>query len=243
MNSQLYTAASGLLVQERRLELISNNLANLSTAGYRAQHAFSAVFDRFGPDAPEQVRMANAGVALAGTWETPGAGSRTHTGRPLDLALEPDEYLVLETGGGRRYSRAGSLLVSREGTLTDESGNRVLNSEKKPFAGLSAAARVEGDGRILDGDQELGRLLVVRDPGGDLLPEGRNLMTAAPGSPAPEEVNDPVVTPGFRERSNTDPLIELVDLIEAQRTFESYQKLITMTMSEVNRKAVNELVG
>lgn len=243
MNSQLYTAASGLLAEERRLELISNNLANLSTPGFRAQRAFTEVFQRFGPESAEGVRAANAAVAVAGAYEIPGPGPLRETGGPLDLALDPSQLLAVETAGGRRYTRAGSLAVTSSGELTDATGRRVLGADGKPIAGVTPRAAVAADGRVVDGDTEVGRLLVVRDPKRVLRPEGDNFLTADGDDAALEIVADPEVKPGWLEGSATNALGELVELIQAQRAFESYQKLVSTTMNEVNRRAVNDIVG
>ncbi len=243
MDSQLYTAASGLLQEERRLELISNNLANLSTPGYRAQRAFATVYQKLGPEAGAIVRGANAGVAIAGTFEVPGPGPIRSTGRDLDVALEDGDLLAVETPGGRRYTRAGNLGVSTDGKLVDAAGRAVLGTDGKPIQGLGAGASIAADGSVLEGDNEVGRLLVVRDPKKVLAREGNNLLSAVGNDAALATVADPTVRPGWLEGSGTDALGELVHLIEAQRAFESYQKLVSTSMNEVNRRAANDLAG
>ncbi|HEU4401279.1 MAG TPA: flagellar hook-basal body protein [Candidatus Polarisedimenticolia bacterium] len=243
MNSQLYTAASGLLAEERRLELITNNLANLSTPGYRAQRSFAAVYQPFGPAADASVRAANASVAIAGAYEVPGPGSSRATGRDLDITLDNDTFLVVSTPAGRRYTRDGSLSVSTKGDLIDAQGRAVLGSDGKPLSGLNAGAHLTADGRVQNGDAEVGTLLLVSDPQKVLRREGDNLLMAAGNDAALTPVKTPAVRPGFLEESGSEALGELVNLIETQRAFESYQKLISLTMNEVNRRAVNDLAG
>jgi flagellar basal body rod protein FlgG len=243
MNSQLYTAASGLVAEQRRLELIANNLANLATPGYRAQRSFSAALERFGPDADPAVRAANAVVAVAGLYETGAPVPSRATGRALDVALEREDVLAVETAAGRRYTRAGALEVSPAGELTDAVGHRVLGSGGQPLAGLGPAASVTPDGRVLEGENEIGRLLDLRDPRGVLRPEGEGLLAAPGAEQALEEVTSPQLRPGWLAGSSTDALGELVQLIEAQRAFESYQKLVSLTMNEINRRAVIDLAG
>jgi flagellar basal body rod protein FlgG len=243
MNSQLYTAATGLLVEQRRLEVVANNLANVTTQGYRAQRLFSTVYQRFAPTAAATVRSANAGVALAGAYDVPGSGPLQQTGRSLDIALGDGTFLVVSTPFGPRYTRAGSLQLSPAGELTDSTGNTVLGASGKPLRGLGPATMIGADGRVLDGEEVRGRLKLVRDPGGVLRREGNALLTAAGNDPALTTVTDPAVRPGWIEKSATRPLDELVRMIEIQRAFQSYEKLISLTMNEVNRRAVNDLAG
>ena len=243
MNSQLYTAASGMLVEQRRLELISNNLANVSTPAYRSQRAFSTVYQRFGPDADEGIRAANAGVALAGTYDVPGPAPLRQTGRDLDVALDADQFLAVQTKAGRRYTRAGSLEVSASGALTDGMGNPVLGASGKPISGLAPGATVTGDARVMSEDGEAGRLLVMSDPKRVLRPEGNSLSAPEGGDAALAKVADPAVRPGWLEGSGTNALGELVELIQAQRSFETYQKIVSTTMNETNKKAVSDIAG
>lgn len=243
MNSQLYTAASGLLVEERRLELISNNLANARTPGFRPQRPYATLYQRFGAAAADTVRAANAGVALAGTYEVPGPGPRRATGHPLDVALESGEFLVVETAAGRRYTRAGNLQASPTGELLDGAGHRVVGTTGQPITGLRLRAAITTQGQVTTEDNEIGRLLIVRDPRQVLRREGGNLLTADGQDAELDNVADPQVHASWLESSGTDPMRELVELIEAQRAFENYQKLVNLTMNEVNRRAANDLAG
>ena len=243
MDSQLYTAASGLLAEERRLELLSNNLANVHTPGFRAQRAFAAVFQKFDAEAPQQVRAANAGVAIAGSYESAGAGPVSETGRALDVALEPGRFLVVATPAGRRYTRAGNLQADASGGLVDGAGRPVLGSDGSPVSGLTTDPRVAADGRVFDGTNEAGSLLVVADPGHVLRPEGGNLLTAEGADQKLETQPSPTLRPGWLEGSAVDALGEMVQLIESQRAFESYQKIVSLTVNEVDRHAVNDIAG
>lgn len=243
MNSQLYTATSGLINEQRRLELISNNLANASTAGYRSQRLFSAVYPLQGPGLSAPLRAANGAVAPAGAYSVPGPGPTRPTGRDLDVALPDGHLLSVRTAAGIRHIRGGSLNVSPSGTLVDAAGHPVLDAKQKPIEGLAPGAAIAVDGRVLVGGVESGRVAVVRDVDGTLIREGDGLLAANPGAAAPEPVAEPELMPGWLEGSGSDPLIELVNLIEAQRAFESYQKIISLTMNEVNRRAVNDLAG
>lgn len=242
MNSHLYTAASGLLAEKQRLELVANNLANALTPGYRPQRAFTAVFERLGRGAPPFVRAANTAVAVAGAYEKPGQGPFRETGRTLDIALPEGVLIAVETAKGRRYTRAGALGVNAAGELVDGGGRRVLGAEGKPVSGLGSQAAIAADGRVLEDEAERGRLALVRAGRGAIVAEGGNLLRAAREEDI-EPVTQAELKPGWLEGSATDPLGELVELIEAQRAFETYQKLVSVAMNDVARKAVTEIAG
>ncbi|MCP3979349.1 MAG: flagellar hook-basal body complex protein [bacterium] len=242
MNSQLYTAASGLSVEQRRLDLIANNLANLSTTGYRAERLFSVTYEAADQRVAARVRAANASVATAGTYSMPGGPTR-QTGRALDVSLEDGHFLAVETPGGRSYRRGGSLRLTDKGVLVDTTGHPVLNTEGQPFENLDPATRITREGSVVSGTGVRGSLLVVRDPQGVLQRTGDSLLSARGRGDALETTSGENVEPGWLEASGTEPLRELVRLIQSQRAFESYQKLISMTMNEVNRRAVNDLAG
>jgi flagellar basal body rod protein FlgG len=238
MTSELYTAASGLILERQRLDLIANNMANLSTPTYRAQRLLSVPFAR-----AELGNAVNIGVAPAETFDEARRGALRDTARPLDLALEDGDFLALETAEGRRYSRGGSLEIAPDGRLLAPGGHQVLGANGKPITGLGQNATIGGDGRVLEQGAERARLQVVRDPQGVLQRAGNGLLQPAREPASLPPVQNPVVTPGWIEGSATDPVGELVRLIDAQRAFEGYQKIISMTMNEVNRKAVNDLAG
>ncbi len=243
MNSQLYTATSGLINEQRRLELISNNLANTSTAGYRSQRLFSAVFPTEGAGLSAPLRAANNAVAPAGAYSVPGPGAFTATGRDLDIALREGELLTVRTAQGVRYTRTGSLDIGPDGTLIDGKGNPVLDAKQKPIQGLTPGATIATDGRVLVAGIENGRVAVVRDNDGVLVAEGDGLLTPNGREAQLEPVADPELMSGWLEGSTSEPIVELVNLIEAQRAFESYQKIISLTMNEINRRAVNDIAG
>jgi flagellar basal body rod protein FlgG len=240
MNSQLYTAASGLLAEGQRVEMIANNLANLSTSGFRAQRSFQEVFRGLWDSADVMPRPGNRGVALAGTYETPNAGAPRPTGRALDLALR-DKLLAVQTPAGRRYTRSGELQVTADGQLVDGGKRPVLDASGRPIDGLSARAELTASGAVRDGGAERAKLLVVSDPQRVLRHEGQNLLTADGKDAALEVAKEPELQPGAVDGSGADALGELIQLIQSQRAFESYQRLIHTTMNEINRRAVTDL--
>jgi flagellar basal body rod protein FlgG len=242
MNSQLYVAASGLLAEARRVEMTANNLANVSTNGYRAQRTFSRVYEGTGLLAPDLPRLASQGVALGGAYQVPGPGALHPTGRALDVALEPDAVLAVDTPAGRRYTRDGALVVSPAGRLVTADGHAVLGTTGAAIEGLTPAATITADGRVIEDAAERGRLLVLRDASRTLVPAGGSLLLAADAA-ALETIAEPRLGPGWLESSSANALEELALLMEAQRAFEGYQRIVALTMNDVNTKAVTQIAG
>ncbi|ANM30551.1 hypothetical protein ABI59_14650 [Acidobacteria bacterium Mor1] len=235
MNSTLYTAASGLIVQSRNLEIVSNNLANLSTNGFRAQRTFSSVYQQ------HVGSPGNRSVALAGEWESRNPGAMLPTGNPLDIALGRDELLVIETPAGRRYTRDGALAVSQDGRLVDNRGYAVLDPQGVPIAGLGANTTIAAGGKVLRDGNEVSQLQIARFDPALHRREGDNLLTTDDRDNDVVPVEDPELQPGHLEQANTSGVEELVRMIEVRRAFESYQRLISLTMNDVNRKTVNDI--
>ena len=243
MYSQLYTAASGLIQEQKRLDLISNNLANLSTSGFRSQRLFSTIYRRLDPNVPESIQSGNASVAVAGAYEVPGRGPVRYTGRDLDVALADGTFLAVQAAGGRGYTRNGSLQITADGALLDGGGRSLLDAQGQSISGLGPLATIGADGAVREAGNELARLMLVRDPRNRLEITGEGLLSAGGRDNEMEAVGEPNLQPGWLEGSGTEALGELVQLIEAQRAFEAYQKMIFVTMNEVNRRAVNDLAG
>jgi flagellar basal body rod protein FlgG len=236
MNAQLYTAASGMVTGEREVEMITNNLANLSTPGFRAQRSFTAAI-------AAARASANRSVALAGSYEVPGPAAARPTGGKLDVALEADDLLAVDTPSGRRYTRAGNLEISPDGDLVDVAGRPVVGTDGRAVDGLTHAAAIDPSGRLVENGEEVGRVMIVRDVAGVLHPEGSGLLSAEGRDAKLEVVEEPTLRPGWLDGSAADPMQELVRLVEAERAFESYQKIVKLTMNEVNRRAVNEIAA
>lgn len=243
MNAELYTAASGLIFEARRMDMNANNLANVRTDGYRAQRAFASEYASATRSGNANVDAVNRSVALAGAYEVPGGGPLQPTGNPLDIALPKDSVLQVQTPQGPRYTRSGSLRIDADGVLTDISGNPVLRPDGETLRGLDWTTTIRPDGEVSTGEIVAGQLAIFTDPDGLLIRRGDNLLDADGRDADLVPQDEPGLHIGWLQSSGTDPVRELVYMIETQRAFETYQKLISLTMNEVNRRAVSEIAG
>ena len=202
-------ASRALRYWERRQQVVSNNLANVSTPGFKAERVFARLLADGGPE--------------AGTRDDFRSGSVAPTGRPLDVAIEGDGFLVVKTDAGERYMRGGSFRLDELGGLVTDDGAAVLG-ESGPIVLPPGEVRLEENGTIHVDGAPVGRLRVER-PDGTPVREGANLWVPdGEGDEVPrEEIH---VRQGHLEESNVDPVGALVEMIEIQRAYSAVQRSI-----------------
>lgn len=228
----LYASAAALLVHGLRHETAASNLANAQTPGYRAGRLALTPFAELlvgrlaGGDAVPLGRLPY-GVAAAELVRVPAPGPLRQTGRPLDVALVGDGFLVVATPAGERYTRDGRLSVAADGRLVDAGGRPVLGEAGEIRVPPGAVPTIDEDGTVRAGDQVLGRLRRVRfaDPGRLRLTEG-GLLQATDASGPPLPAADTRVRAGLLELANVDPVTETVELLHAFRAFEAAHRVI-----------------
>ncbi len=182
----------------------------------------------------------SVGVVTYGATDfTPGAVRET--GRPLDVALEGDGFLVVQTPRGERYMRAGNLTLDASGQLVTQQGDLVVG-QSGPITIPQGDVTIGEDGTISVKGQQVDQLKVVRfdNPHAALVKEGASLFIAT-GNGRPLEANSTRITQGSLEMSNVNSVSEMVAMMQNSREFESLQKSIMMMMSDIGRKVSSEL--
>lgn len=241
MIQALWTAASGLIAQQSRVDAISNNIANVNTTGFKRDEASFAdlVYARLRPEDRETYLGAlvpagvdrGSGVRVNSIRKQYGQGNLESTGRELDLAIQGDGFFSVRLADGTTgYTRAGEFRLDTAGTVVDAAGNALLvgtTALKIPDGATDLSVGEDGTVSVTDvaGAQvQLGQIGLTRfaDPSA-LQPVGNNALaaTAAAGQPqavGPQE--ETVVVQGALERSNVDVAKEMVSLILAQRAYE-----------------------
>lgn len=240
MDSGYYAAFSGWLARSEALDAAASNLANANTSGFRAQREYfrSAIA---GPEAANsQVNQIvnNYGV-LGGNLPYLGQGSLTHTGNPLDLAIEGQGFFAIQTRQGIRYTRDGSFRRALNGTLVTASGEPVLNAQNKPILIPTGEVMVGVDGVISVGNAVAGRLGVFDIPAAALVPEGANRYTVAAATKP--TVTSAAIHQGALESSNEDVIQGTLDLVLVQRQAEMMQKALSNFYVNFDKTASEDL--
>ncbi|SIQ21559.1 MULTISPECIES: flagellar basal-body rod protein FlgF [unclassified Bosea (in: a-proteobacteria)] len=242
MENALLVGLSRQVALSRELEVIANNMANVGTNGFKAR---SARFNEFVMPKAKAEAFKPADRALSyvidkGTPLDLSQGTIEFTGNPLDVALKDDNFLVVQTPAGERYTRAGSLTVNRQGQLVTQLGQPVMGQGGPINFGPSEYdLRIAADGTVTSDQGTRGRLRQVRfaDPT-TLVSEGNNLVssTAAPQPPLPGSKFET----GALERSNVKAVSELTRLMEVQRAYQDVASMITRN-DDLRSKAISRL--
>lgn len=227
-------SAAALIPRMRAQEIISNNVANLSTDGYRRERlAFhSELAQAGGLPWPEQTVATRPDDSVA---------TLTSTGNPLDLAIDGPGYFVVQKDGQERYTRAGSFRLMPDGTLATAGGYAVMG-EGGPLNLPAGEVSVADDGTMRISGQAVGAVRIASVEADALVREGENLFSLAEGRATTPRDPNATVRQGHVETSNVEPVIELVEMLRVFREYESNHEAMT-TAGSTLQKLINEQLG
>ena len=257
MNPQgIYTLVSHGDTLVRKLETLTNNIANIDTPGYRAdQPAFAALLSTTlgTPIASDDETFAHHEhispyipghsyyVGLADMGQDRRLGPLQHTGNPLDLALpEADLFFSIDTPQGERFTRAGNFSLDPQNRLISAEG-RLLNGLEGPLQTDGSQVSFNAEGTLLAADlTELGQLKIVRFPNLEgLQKQGDGLWNALNPSRNPLQIaEDAKLLSGTLEGSNVRAVQELTRMIEANRAYGAMQRALHVT-DTMNEQAIS----
>ena len=242
MDRLIYTAMTGANAAQHRQQLLSNNLANASTPGFRAELAtFRAVPVR-GDGSSTRVFALEA---TAGHSDAPGP--MTNTGRNLDVAVRSNSYLSVQAlDGTEAYTRAGALEVNPEGTLVNAQGLPMLSDGGPITVPPNAQVDIGEDGTVTarvagQPSQGLGKLKLVSPDADNRLKRGEDgLFRGLQGDPLPADARARVQS-GALEGSNVNPIEAMVGMIAVARQFEVQMRMLQN--GEKNDQTAAQLLG
>ncbi len=255
MQSAMFSALFGALTNEHRMNSIANNLANVNTTGYKRDVlAFRDTFESYATDTmiepvsnirakkmlPDPQHMARTRMALSLTDFQ--QGPLKITGGPFDLAISGEGFFKIDTPQGELYSRNGHFRQTAEGTLITEQGYPVLgNGGPITLPGQVRNFNIAEDGRIFADGNLVGQIsLVSVDDVKNLEKAGQNMYKPRAGTNVEEVPSRGFMAQGFLEAPNVDAVYEMVNMIEAQRQFEAYTKVM-QTSDAIDKEAVNKV--
>lgn len=231
----LDNAAAALRYLEQRQEIVANNLANVSTSGFKGERAFARLLDASGSPTLDSATDLRSGPI-------------TTTGSPLDLAIGQDSFFVVQSPAGVRLSRGGALQINDQHQLVDQSGS-VLLGEGDPKGGTAgpvvippgtSSIKVDATGAVTADGKQVARLRVERPAPGTRLQHDANGLFLEPAAVENVPPVDRSVRQGALEESNVNSISSLVDMISVQRAYSSVQKVLT-TIDSARGIATTEL--
>ncbi|QDG77809.1 flagellar basal-body rod protein FlgF [Labrenzia sp. PHM005] len=239
MQSSLYVALSAQVALSNRLETVSRNVANMNTAGYRADEInFAELVSKAGPD---KVSFSSGGE----NYISRQGGSLNKTDNPLDLAVEGEAWFAIRDGNGTlSYTRDGRLQMANDGTLKTVTGQQILGAGGQPIQlnPEAGAPLITQNGDIVQGDGD-----ITGQIGLFLIPEDAKLTRRDNSAVIPDKPVTPVqvfdknaVRQGYVEGANINPVREMTKMIMITRAFESATKMIDMG-NQSQEKAIREL--
>jgi flagellar basal-body rod protein FlgG len=218
MPEGIYAAAAGMSAQQAQMDAISNDIANVDTAGY---HAERVGFRNLLYTAEQNVPV-GAGAAVTGLGRTSAEGSLQQTGNPLDLALVGPGYIqVRQADGTTALTRNGQLQLDASGSIVTQSGQRLEPPITVPKGTQPSDVTIAADGAVSVKGKAIGKIAIVdvTAPGG-LAPAGDNLFTATAASGAATATTSTTIQQGSIETSNVDLGTAMTQMLTAQRGYE-----------------------
>ncbi len=264
-----HTATAGMISQQRRMEMLSNNLSNANTPGYKADQSSLRAFPELLLKKMEQTNIPttkpisfsqnqtigalHTGVYLQETAPNQTQGDMRQTGNQTDLAILNQNlpegaaifFTVENQDGTPRYTRNGNFTVDQQGYLTTNNGLYILDQNNTRIQLQTDTFELQQDGTILENGVINTRIGIAYAPNAnDLMRDNNGLYRLENGQPLPSAINNPntvfQVLQGHIERSNVDTAQTMADMTAAFRAFEANQKIIQAYDMSM-QKAANEI--
>lgn len=251
----LYTAYTGMANEQKRLDVITNNLANSATVGFKKEGVTNQAFDevltakiRDGSEAyvNQAIGSMSLGVKIGEVYTDYGQGAMRSTGNSYDLAIEGEGFFKVRMNDDSgtdtfRYTRNGSFKVDTQGYVRDEDGNYVqgASGDLQVPAEVAENVAIDAMGNIFVGEEVFDTVSVVDFEDYDYLKKlGSTMYEPVEGANEIEAAG--WVRQGFTEQSNVNSISEMVQMITITRAYEANQKVIQSIDSMLD-KSVNQI--
>ncbi len=254
-----YGATGAMVTQFNRLNVISNNLANVNTDGFKQDDIIIGSFERLFSEKRDILplenntkeaakfinRSLNKVPQVVEEYTNFSLGNMLKTSNPLDVALQKqNSFFVINTQTGEKLTRAGNFNLDANGYLVTKEGYRVLDIKNRPIQiPLNAKnITIDKNANIYADNEKIATFKIVSiDDLNTIKKIGNKMWDFVPGSEKIDTLNTTVQ--GFLEKSNVNVVKEMTELIETNRLVEQYQKVMTTFMDDLNRDAIEKLAN
>lgn len=222
MENSIYVALSRQVGIEEKMAITANNIANVNTPGYRAQNM---VFNEFLAD-PRGIEDPLSQVLDYGHYQNTAPGSFRTTGNPLDVAIQGEGYMGVQTADGIAYTRNGRLSLNVNREIVNPAGLPITDEGGNPIS-IPADAQdviIAQDGTISSENGVISKLKLVRfDNEQELRATGDGLYRT---EQAEQPIEEPRFVQGAYEESNVSAVLEMTRMIQTSRDFQSIHRLM-----------------
>jgi flagellar basal-body rod protein FlgF len=251
MENMLLVGLSRQMTLERQLDVVANNIANINTNGFKAD---KSLFEEYLASNAHEDNFARPDRRVSfvqdrGTYRDFSQGPTQETKNPLDVAVDGNAFLTVQTAAGERYTRDGGFQINSQGQLVTAAGDAVLGTsgpivfqpgDKDIFIAPDGGVTVrQGASNV---DSLRGKLrLVSFAQAQSLLKEGSNLYSAGEGA-TPQPATTAKVHQGYLEKSNVNSVLEMSHMIEVTRAYTQLATLL-QTQSDLHKSAIEKLAS
>ncbi len=232
MGFDVQDVAAACELTMRRMDAVANNVANVGTPGFKQEYL--VLIDELTATGKPVPREYEALPQLKIDFRP---GIIKQTGNPFDIALSGEGFFSVQTTAGPAYTRKGDFTLDKDGFLITQTGDKVLG-EGGPLQITGQVINVENDGSVVVDGVSLGKLNIVN------FNNLQGMKRGAGGYYFTDEkavrMENPVVRQGYIELSNVNVIKEMINMIDIQRTVESYQKLM-QTISDEDKQATSRV--
>ena len=225
MENSIFIGLSRQVALQAQMDVVSNNIANMNTPGYRAQNmVFTEYISK--PDGYRKVQEPLAMVLDYGHYQSMDPGPIRVTGNPLDVAIQGKGWMGVQTGEGIMYTRAGNFQMTVAGELVTGRGDLVAGEGGATITIPDDAKeiRIAEDGTVSTDQGPVGKIMVVEFANDqDLEAAGNGLYKTAA---EPQPVADSRVMQGMIEDSNVQPVLEMTRMIDVLRAYQNTQRML-----------------
>lgn len=236
----LYTAYTGMINEQHRMDTLTNNLANSTTVGFKKEGSTSQAFDSVlayklkdisdDPNIPRRMGINTPGVKIGENYTDYSQGSFKITDNPYDLALDGEGFFTIEFTNkagetSTKYTRDGSFTVTTDGYLVTKDGDFVIGSKGRIKLDPTKDSAIDSAGRITQAGRVVDTIKLTDFEDYNYLEKyGENLLEPVEGATIKNA--NAKINSGYLEMSNVNIVTEMVDLISITRQYEANQKII-----------------
>ena len=246
MSGEIISILSGARAQEIRLEVLSNNIANVNTVGFKEDRVFripatpSSGLEEISSASLEATPLSDNSSPPICTFTNFEQGHMKGTGNALDVALDGEGFFSIQMPDGIQYTRKGNFLLNSNGTLVTQEGYPVLGKGGSEIQISGHEVVVASSGAVIVDGVEVDSLNIVDFADKKkLLKKGESLYSPIDPNDKGSPAEKTMVQQGFIEASNVDSIKAMTEMIDVIRGYESYQKIL-QSMNETNSKT-NEI--